>query len=124
MALKDLISNAKRTKLYSAINKVVSSADRDKEREGFQFITPQARQNFSQTTQRVQQSGVLNPFKQIKGFSQALAPADYGQQTKQMFIPLIGQKRAGQLGYGLQGATQLTPAYGMNMIGSQFRQKQ
>lgn len=122
MPLNDLISKAKNSKLYSTISKVVSTIDRDKERDGFQFISPQTRQNISQATQRVQQSGVLNPFNQLKGFSQALAPSNYGQTTKELFTPLLGEQKAGQLGYGLQGATQLTPSYGLNMLSSDYRQ--
>jgi len=44
--IKDLISQAQRSKLGRAISNITSNLDRDKQRAGFQFIKPETRQNF------------------------------------------------------------------------------
>ena len=57
MALKDLISQAKKTKLGRAVSDVVSSIDRDKEKPGFQLIPG----GFEGGVERVKQSFQQDP---------------------------------------------------------------
>lgn len=78
---------------------------------------------FEGARQRLKEQQVFNPIKQIKGFSKAAAPADYGTKTKQLFTPVMGEKNAGRLGYGLQGATQVTPFFAGNMTDKNYRKK-
>ncbi len=52
MAVKDLIKKAQQSKFGKAIGNVVSSLDRDKERSGFQFISPETRQSLQGASQR------------------------------------------------------------------------
>lgn len=48
--------------------------------------------------------------QQLQGFGEVLSPPDIGLQTKQTLTPIIGAERAGQIGYGLQGATSYAPS--------------
>jgi len=75
--IKDLISKARNFKLNKAISNVVSGLDRDKQQQGFQFTSPQFRQNINNAqkslryglsgqSQGRQGFGGYNVFNQIK----------------------------------------------------------
>lgn len=112
MALNDLISRAKKSKLGQSIQRVVSSADRDKDMPGFQIV----RGGVSGGVDRVNTalSGGQNdfqPFANVVPATQiALSPRRYMQgQAPGQF--------AQDASYALRGATQLTPFQWGNMAG-------
>lgn len=112
MALNDLISRAKKSKLGQSIQRVVSSADRDKDMPGFQIV----RGGVSGGVDRVKTalSGGQNAFKPfanvVPATQIALSPRRYMQgQAPGQF--------AQDASYALRGATQLTPFQWGNMAG-------
>jgi len=108
MPLNDLISKAKSSKLYSTISKVVSTIDRDKEKEGFQLVPG----GTSGAIQRVKQSfNDPGQYSITRGFSNIVP------NTKTALTPFLGQQTASNIAYGLRGATQLTPFQAVNSLG-------
>lgn len=91
MALKDLISQAQKSKLGKAISNVVSYADRDKQQSGFQFTSPDSfvGQGVRRVTQDVQQNPQrYNLFRQIGSgnIKTGFKPLDFIPQAGSSYI--------------------------------------
>jgi len=72
---------------------------------------------------RLQESGVLNPIKIGKQLLQKMAPADMGQKFTRDFTPIIGQQASEDIGYGIEGALDLTPQRWISMLDKDYRTK-
>lgn len=115
MAIKDLISQAQKSKLGKAISNVVSRADRDKSMAGFQIVPG----GISGGVDRVRQSFKTDPgqYSITRGFSN-IVPT-----TQAVLSPINFLKRqapsqfAQDVSYGLRGASQLTPFQAINSLG-------
>lgn len=113
MALKDLIQQAKQSKLGRAI----SNLDRDKEQAGFQFTAPNS--FVRQGIQRVQQSLKEDPgqYSITRGF------ANIVPTTQAVLSPINFLRRqepsqfAKDISFGLRGASQFTPFQAINSLG-------
>ena len=98
MTFKDILGSLKKAK-----DSTVSYLDRDKAQAGFQFTKPKS--FVREGVQRVQKSFKEDPGQYWIG----RGVATQVPTTQKLFKPLIGEKRAEQLAYGIRGASQLTP---------------
>lgn len=88
-----------------------------------QMVKTWAAKPMGPISQRLADSGVLNPVNILKKFSQQMAPSDMGQRFSRDFSPIIGEPAAESIGYGIQGATSLTPFRLANLTSQDYRTK-
>jgi hypothetical protein len=92
--------------------KILEKADRDKSMPGFQIVPGGVKAGVKRVTTDPGQYSFTRGFSNIQ-------PA-----TKTVLTPFLGQQRASNVGYGLRGASQLTPFQLPNITGLDKRGQQ